>query len=72
MNQMTFQAIGWLIGSAVLLALSVALVVSAKRQSGYTDKFGLQALAAFVLLFALFSFGLGWQSLSVGLFGGTK
>ena len=72
MNQMTFQAIGWLIGSAVLLALSVALVVSAKRQSDDTDNFGLQALAAFVLLFAFFSFGLGWYSLSVGLFGGTK
>ena len=72
MNQMTFQAIGWFIGSAVFIALAAALAVSAKRNSNDMDKFTLAAVAGLALIFASYFFGFGWQSLSFGLFGGAK
>jgi len=72
MNQMTFEATGWFIGSAVLLVLAVALAVLAKRKSNDMRKFELAMAAAFVSFFAFFFCGLGWYSLFVGLFGGVR
>lgn len=72
MNQMTFQAIGWFLGSAVLLVVAALLVSAHKQMPDDEDKFTIQALAFVAVFFVLLFFGIGWASLSVVLFGGGK
>lgn len=69
-NQATFQAIGWFIGSAVLYVLASALAVLVKRKSNDMAKINLAT--DFALCFAFVLFWLGWGFLSVALFGGSK